>query len=1469
MATLFNTKISVTYPGLLKTIDNAALSATLKELTDGSGNQSGLYLNTAGDFKVTSILEWGSLKDTGTGVTITQFVTAANGIQNFNNDTTVPTSAAVKLYVDTKFSQTDTLTEVLGFGNTTSGKDIAVSANDDITFTDSSKAIFGAGSDLQIYHESSNISYIKHNTSSDFRIQTSSTGYIKLMAELENMAVFIPNSAVELYFDNSKKLATTNTGIDVTGNLVVSGTITGSGGSFLPLAGGTMTGALKLNDNVVARFGTGNDLTIYHTGTTTLFDNNVGDVIFRQFADNKDIILQSDNGSGGLATYILIDGSTGAVELSHYGSKKFETTSTGVSVTGALSTTTNVTVGANATFVDNGKAIFGAGSDLQIYHDGSNSYISELGTGQLFVNTNSFRLLNTGGSENLLSAYENAQVELFYDNIKRLETLTDGAKVTGNLEVTGTITGSGGSFLPLAGGTMTGNTIHNDNVKSIYGTASDGLEIFHDGVASYIKDTGTGDLKLQASNDIFLLDGSGNVMLEASESGSVDLFYNGSKKFATTNTGISVTGKGAFTSDVTIGAAGKLKFQSGGNDMQIYHDSSNGYLDNLIGQLNINQSAVTQSIVFKVSNANALDTTALTINREGDLITGADVTIAGDLTVNGTTTTINTQTLAVEDPLIELSKDNAANSVDIGFYGKYNDGTARYLGLFSDASDSNKFRLFKGTTVQPTTTVNIAGSGYVAADLVVAGLEATTGTFSGDLTSNNITAPAGFLGGSNGGLRIHSGGTKFFNITAANVARDGIMDIGASDARFKDLFLSGQVNSATISTTGNATFGGNVALTTGSTLFTNGASFAGAASIRQQSDYLILTGGSSGFAFNDDSNAVSNLIIDALGNAVFSGTLTTGGSAVVKGIFNLWGNNSALAGQIQANSSGGGLYLNAIGVDQNIRLVPTGTGFVQVTTYLDVAGTGNFGGDVNVGTGLAGTVNVGLTNAYKGVIEYLAAAETNLNIKNTYDGAAAAINFQLRTSGTTVNALTLLGSGNATFAGNVTVGTNITTTAGFLQLGAVALPSAGVAAITNRSGSNNLYIQTSSGNTVLLVDGAQNTMYSAGSTEHSFLISNVPKLTIDSSGNSTFTGNVTAAGTLNTDNITVGKGDGNNSSISLTGNTGNWTFTNVQSSRNLEISDSDGTGVAMTIDTNANATFAGYLSLDSKANNSASVAGQYRLALGHDASTDASWIQSNGVSGTQRKLLLNPLGGNVGIGTDSPSSTLTLGNATDNVAELRVLRSNGSSGTYAYVDTVGGTAQFGGTGDTRLRADGASNMTFYTNATERMRITSAGRVFIKNTTFSRDAYVHVEGDSGNYALYLYAPVVYASAYRYQRFWSGNNIAGGIEGSNQTSVAYGTSSDYRMKKNIKPLENGLERLSKLKPVKFDWKLNDESTEGFIAHEVQEIFPDAILGEKDGKDMQGMDYGRITPLLVKAIQELTAKVDMLEKKCQCKN
>jgi len=96
----------------------------------------------------------------------------------------------------------------------------------------------------------------------------------------------------------------------------------------------------------------------------------------------------------------------------------------------------------------------------------------------------------------------------------------------------------------------------------------------------------------------------------------------------------------------------------------------------------------------------------------------------------------------------------------------------------------------------------------------------------------------------------------------------------------------------------------------------------------------------------------------------------------------------------------------------------------------------------------------------------------------------------------------------------------------------------------------------------------------------------------------------------------------------------------------------------------------------------------------------------------------------------------------------------------------------------------------------------------------------------------------------------------------SSTAYNTSSDYRLKENIKEVSNGLNKVNKIKPIEFKWKSTKEKSEGFIAHELQEICEYAVTGEKDGEKMQKVDYGRITPILVKAIQELSAKVEALE-------
>ena len=124
-------------------------------------------------------------------------------------------------------------------------------------------------------------------------------------------------------------------------------------------------------------------------------------------------------------------------------------------------------------------------------------------------------------------------------------------------------------------------------------------------------------------------------------------------------------------------------------------------------------------------------------NQSDDTVTvSGSLTVGADLIVSGDTVTVNTSTLTVEDPLISLGKNNSADSVDLGFYGRYNDGSnIRYSGLFRDASDNDKWKLFSSTgnsNAEPTSTVNTT-SGFSLGTLVAS-------TFEGGLVGNATTA---------------------------------------------------------------------------------------------------------------------------------------------------------------------------------------------------------------------------------------------------------------------------------------------------------------------------------------------------------------------------------------------------------------------------------------------------------------------------------------------------------------------------------------------------------------------------------------------------------------------------------------------------------------------------------------------------------------------------------------------------------
>ena len=157
-------------------------------------------------------------------------------------------------------------------------------------------------------------------------------------------------------------------------------------------------------------------------------------------------------------------------------------------------------------------------------------------------------------------------------------------------------------------------------------------------------------------------------------------------------------------------------------------------------------------------------------------MSGANVTVAGNLTVSGTTTTVNSTTLTVTDPLVFVGNDNnTTDAVDLGLFGMYDTSGSQdlYAGLFRDASD-DKWKLFKGLQSAPTTTVNTAGTGYSVATLV-ANLE---GSLSG-----------GTVSGLSSAIAVGDGGTGVTTLTANGV----LFGNGTSGIQATAVGTSGQV----------------------------------------------------------------------------------------------------------------------------------------------------------------------------------------------------------------------------------------------------------------------------------------------------------------------------------------------------------------------------------------------------------------------------------------------------------------------------------------------------------------------------------------------------------------------------------------------------------------------------------------------------------------------------------------------------
>ena len=309
-----------------------------------------------------------------------------------------------------------------------------------------------------------------------------------------------------------------NTGtVEIKGNLTVQGTQTTVNSTTVDLD------HLSLGDNEIANFGDNDDLEIYHNGSNSVISHGgAGNLSIKNTTIDSDIVIQSDDGSGSTTQYFRADGGTGEVKLYHYGTQKFTTESTGVTVTGTVAAD-GLSLG------DNDIANFGTDNDIQIVHEstGSKSVIKRTTTGDFYIQgaSGSWIRIEALPGESSIKAAANGTVELYYDNSKKFETTNTGVTITGTAVADGLSLG--------------------DSEVANFGN-SDDLKIFHDGSNNYIQGV---------VGNIILKNSAGDYFVGNATNGAVELYYNNSKKLETTNTGVTVTGalEVSAATNITVG----------------------------------------------------------------------------------------------------------------------------------------------------------------------------------------------------------------------------------------------------------------------------------------------------------------------------------------------------------------------------------------------------------------------------------------------------------------------------------------------------------------------------------------------------------------------------------------------------------------------------------------------------------------------------------------------------------------------------------------------------------------------------------------------------------------------------------------------------------------------------------------------------------------------------------------------------
>ena len=389
---------------------------------------------------------------------------------------------------------------------------------------DNEKIRFGTGNDLEIFHDGSH-SRIK-DTGTGGLYTSASIFKITNAAVTENMFLATEDSAVELYYDSSKKFETTSAGATLTGDLTVAEDAYGrveiiptagnggtavikqtttsprnggdlaiqvdssvQGGNLLLRTGGstdrlkiTSSGDVQIpNDSGKLQLGTSQDLAIYHNGTSSLIDNNTGHLYIRNNVDDDDGSNVYIEAKAGEQSAIFTHDA--GVELRYDNAKKFETNAGGILVTG------NITTG------DNNEVACGANGDLKLYHNGTNSYIDNH-QGDLYIRGEDDHIvLQPVDGESAIVCDPNGSVNLYYDNFKTLHTKSNGIVLTGpestdcNIDMYADDGDDNADFWRIVAGADGGWRLYNyasgSYEKSISCAGDGNVELYHNNVKTF------------------------------------------------------------------------------------------------------------------------------------------------------------------------------------------------------------------------------------------------------------------------------------------------------------------------------------------------------------------------------------------------------------------------------------------------------------------------------------------------------------------------------------------------------------------------------------------------------------------------------------------------------------------------------------------------------------------------------------------------------------------------------------------------------------------------------------------------------------------------------------------------------------------------------------------------------------------------------------------------------------------------